>query len=242
MKRIIFLLLAMLLPGVAVTAETGEPMKESVLTFSSFDGGGPEYRITIEDREIVTYSVRSQYDYPEDPQPPGSGYTKTYTFTGLKPGPTTVTVSARSPIAENYDAVYQVTVDKDLNITLNRTVAFSKYELTRISEDGLRRYQIVMLNHEYFMSVDEGEFRRIKTETADALYRVYEEYDLYLWDGFDEALPEVDDGEGFSLNIVLSDGTHIHAKGDNAFPESYYDAADEMEEILMEAKSMSAQY
>ena len=42
-----------------------------------------------------------------------------YTFTGHKPGITLLTVSARSPIADNYDKWYVVSVDEELRVTLS---------------------------------------------------------------------------------------------------------------------------
>ena len=48
----------------------------------------------------------------------GAGFTVTFTFTGLKAGETTATISAHSPIADNFDAVYAVRVDDALNISL----------------------------------------------------------------------------------------------------------------------------
>ena len=48
----------------------------------------------------------------------GSGYEVNISFIGLKPGKTTATVECRSTIADNYDAVYDITVDDDLSITV----------------------------------------------------------------------------------------------------------------------------
>ena len=86
------------------------------MTFDSFDGGGPEYSIAIEDPEIVSCERTREYDDPDYEMMDGAGYNITYVFKGLKPGTTTMTISARSPIGDNYDAVYSVTVDEELNI------------------------------------------------------------------------------------------------------------------------------
>ena len=60
MKRIIaIILLAMILSGVTAHAEE-ESGREATLSFSSFDGGGPEYSIAIDDPQILTYSYRSR--------------------------------------------------------------------------------------------------------------------------------------------------------------------------------------
>ena len=86
------------------------------LCYSSFDGGGPEYRAVVEDPSVLACACRTEY-FSEEPMP-GAGYAVTFTFSGLRPGETRVTVSARSPIAENFDEVYVAAVDEDLRVTL----------------------------------------------------------------------------------------------------------------------------
>ncbi|MBQ8116979.1 MAG: hypothetical protein IJ147_02800 [Lachnospiraceae bacterium] len=48
----------------------------------------------------------------------GSGFDKIITFTGIKPGETTVVVEERSSIADNLDHKYRVTVDDELNVQI----------------------------------------------------------------------------------------------------------------------------
>ena len=100
----------------AVTEEAAG--REATLVFDSFDGGGPEYSVEITDPSIVSYTGVRSYGKDDHEMMTGAGYSVIYTFTGERPGETTLTVSARSPIAENFDAVYSVTVDADLNVTL----------------------------------------------------------------------------------------------------------------------------
>ena len=71
---------------------------------------------------------------------------------------------------------------------------------------------------------------------VDALMQIVDEYDLARWDGFSESNDQVLDGEGFWLEINLTDHTSILARGDNAFPENYFPAVGAMQEILDEAK------
>ena len=92
--------------------------KSVSMTFESFDGGGPEYSITIEDPEMVSYELFKEYDNPDHEMMDGAGYDITYVFTGKKPGTTTMTISVTSPVGENYDDVYTVTVDEELNISI----------------------------------------------------------------------------------------------------------------------------
>ena len=59
----------------------------------------------------------------------GAAYDWVITFTGLAPGETKVTVSARSPIADNFDSYYTASVDEELNVTLTliETVEIENY-------------------------------------------------------------------------------------------------------------------
>ena len=91
---------------------------EVSVSFDSFDGGGPEFSIRIEDPDIVSCVRTKKYDREDHDEMTGAGFKITFTFTGLKAGETTATISARSPIADNYDAVYAVRVDDALNISL----------------------------------------------------------------------------------------------------------------------------
>ena len=106
------------------TITTGDT---ATLYFSSFDGGGPEYSVSIDDPSVVAYEIVSDYDKPDHNNMPGAGYNVIYTFTGLKPGDTNMTVSARSPIGGNYDTIYRVTVDEGLNVIITeiKTIPYS---------------------------------------------------------------------------------------------------------------------
>ncbi|MBR0113074.1 MAG: protease inhibitor I42 family protein [Clostridia bacterium] len=91
----------------------------TTLRLDSFDGGGPEYSLKAEDPSILSFEVERDYGNPNHAQMDGSAYTVVYTFTGLKPGKTKLFLEARSPIADNYDAVYEAEVDEDLNVQLS---------------------------------------------------------------------------------------------------------------------------
>ena len=212
----------------AEETETGA----AVLVFSSFDGGGPEYTITIEDPQTVSYTCRKEYDDPDGESLPGAGYRNLFTFTGIQPGTTKMTVSMSSPLMESNDAVYTVIVDDDLNVTLNQDREISTFELYRYGEIAYDSYSIVPFMDGYSVSVNGEEFQSIDQKYVDELFQVVEEYDLYKWDGFDKSQENVLDGEGFLLEIGFTDGTSIYANGDNAFPEDYFSAMGQMQEIL----------
>ena len=233
MKKQTAVLLTILLcfGTVRCQAETTAEQETASLVLSSFDGGGPEYRIIIEDPQIVSYACKKMYDDP-DQMMPGAGYDNIYTFTGLKPGTTKMTVSMTSPLMEGEDTLYTIVVDEDLNVTLSQERAITTFKLYRYGEMAYDSYDIITLMGTYSVSVNGGDYQSINDRYVDELFQVIEEYDLYQWDGFDEFREDVLDGEGFSLEVIFRDGTSIQASGDNAFPADYFPAIGEIQEIL----------
>ena len=98
--------------------DSGE--KTASLSFESFDGGGPEFNVVIADESIVSYVSRSKYRDPDHEEMHGSGYDEIITFTGIKPGETTMIIEERSPIADNLDHKYRVTVNDELNVQIEQ--------------------------------------------------------------------------------------------------------------------------
>ncbi|MBQ6595574.1 MAG: hypothetical protein IJH78_07965 [Clostridia bacterium] len=92
--------------------------EDFTLSFSSFEGGGPEYSIEVEEPIHVDWTVAKSYGEKEEPLPPGSSYNVLYTFRGRAAGTTKVTVHASSPIAGDEDMVFTLSVDPDCNVTL----------------------------------------------------------------------------------------------------------------------------
>ena len=92
--------------------------ENATLTFDSFDGGGPEYSVEIEDENILDcYSVKD-YGSESGEVIDGASCRVIITFEGKEPGETDLTVSARSPIADNFDSKYHAVVDSELNVSL----------------------------------------------------------------------------------------------------------------------------
>ena len=92
--------------------------KGATLSFSSFDGGGPEFSIAIDDPDVLAAEQTRKYGNPRHAEMDGSPFDVVFRFTGLKPGETTLTISARSPIADNFDALYTAKVDASLSVSL----------------------------------------------------------------------------------------------------------------------------
>ena len=94
--------------------------KTASLSFESFDGGGPEFNVVISDESIVSYESKSNYRDSDHSEMDGAGYDVIITFAGLKPGETAVVIEERSPIADNLDHKYRVTVDDELNVQIEQ--------------------------------------------------------------------------------------------------------------------------
>ena len=101
------------------TIKSGKSEQQTQLTFSSFDGGGPSYNVVL-DKEIVSYNSEIKYRNPKHAEMEGSGYDVIFTFTGLNQGETKMTVEERSPIAGNFDHIYTVKVDENMNVTIDK--------------------------------------------------------------------------------------------------------------------------
>ena len=234
MKRVISLALTLffLFGAIAFAEDAGE----AVLSFRSFDGGGHEYTVEIEDPSILSYTFQWDYGPNHDELEDGSPYDAIFTFAGLKPGATTVYVYGRSPILENDDAIYTATVDEHLNVTLEAQRRISTFFLYR---DGENYYDTYSITHEpdgYHVSVNDTGEQRIDDATVDALMAVIDAYGLEAWDGFNESQRYVLDGETFWLEVRLTDGTFIQARGDNVYPENYGSAMHLFDGALNDAK------
>ena len=94
--------------------------EKAKLSFESFDGGGPDFNVVIADEGIVSYETEVKYHDSDHGEMTGSGFDKIITFTGIKPGETTAVVEERSPIADNLDHKYRITVDDELNVQIEQ--------------------------------------------------------------------------------------------------------------------------
>ena len=95
-----------------------ENRKETVLKFHSFEGGGPSYNVKLNREGIADIKQTRHYYNPEHEYMCGSGYDVNISFIGIKPGKAEATIECRSPIADNFDAVYDITVFEDLSVSV----------------------------------------------------------------------------------------------------------------------------
>ena len=88
------------------------------LSFESFDGGGYDYSISLKDDQLVSYIKKHIYRDPYHDMQTGSAYNVVFTFTGLRPGETDMTVTAVSPIIPEETYSYRVKVNEDLTVEI----------------------------------------------------------------------------------------------------------------------------
>ena len=93
-------------------------------------------------------------------------------------------------------------------------------------------YEVTLEEGIYRLERDDGASCQLEEEAFNNLLSIIDNNDLYAWDGFNESEQYVLDGEGFSLDISFSDGRHIHAHGDNRFPEGYDAVKNEMVKLF----------
>ena len=94
------------------------PVGAAALSFDSFDGGGPEFNVIVDDECIVSYVKKTRYKDAGPANIDGAGKEIVIIFTGGKPGQTNVKIEERSPIGDNLDHLYKVTVDDDLDVSI----------------------------------------------------------------------------------------------------------------------------
>ena len=219
--------------GDIVTTEEERSMNAATasLRFSSFSGGGFDYSVEVEDSSIVSVEARYEFE-PHAEEIDGASYDYLVSFTGLQPGTTTATVYGSSPIMGNENSVYTVSVDEALRVTLTPVRTLSVFFVFRYGDSLYDSYQITMDSDGYHVSINEEPEISVSEDTVSALMDAIDTFDVASWDGFSESQRDVLDGESFSLEFTLTDGTRVQARGENAFPENYLDAMDTMWNIL----------
>lgn len=107
-------------PPETETAETTAAPQTFIneLTFSSYDGGGPQYAVTVADETVAVCKTEIEYNNKHHEEMTGAPFTVRLVFTGLTPGETTATVSTEYPARRLPDRVFTVTVDASLTVTL----------------------------------------------------------------------------------------------------------------------------
>ena len=192
--------------GEIVTEEASDNSggEKAKLSFESFDGGGPDFNVLIADEGIVSYETEVKYHSSDNGEMTGSGFDKIITFTGIKPGETTVIVEERSPIADNLDHKYRVTVDDELNV---------KIELLTVKDingDAGESMILVIDGEEYPVEWEENESVEVLKELCPLTVK------MSMYGGFEqvgslgESLPRNDEQITTEYgDIVLYSGNQI---------------------------------
>ena len=149
------------------------------------------------------------------------GYTNVYEFGGINDWDGEI-------VTEETET--EETGKTDESETPERTI--SEFFVSRTGEINYDSYRITLDPDGYYISVNGETGQPVGTDTVEALMDVIESFDVASWDGFDKSAKYVLDGEGFSLEIQFTDGSSISARGDNRFPDRYFEAMGEIWEIL----------
>ncbi|MBR3076677.1 MAG: hypothetical protein IKO68_05170 [Oscillospiraceae bacterium] len=229
-------------PGTEHPSESGvdttPDSNETELRFSSFDGGGPQFRAYLDDPTLAAVEGKREYKSRNHDKESGSPYDMVFRFRALKPGTTRLLVLGESPIIKPQAHLYQLTVHENLKMTFRAIRTISGLTVFRNGSIAYDSYAVTLGAEGFTLTVNEEESCPMDQETADAIYAVVEKYDLASWNGFNKSQQGVLDGEGFWLELSLTDGTSIYAAGDNVFPAHYFDAMGELWTILQNAAGL----
>ena len=216
-------------------AEPCNAESSAVLVFESFDGGGPQYEVSGFDESIVSLGVARKYNKEDHEMMTGSGYNVVMTFTGQKPGRTSAHISCSSPIADNWERDYDITVDRNLNVTVKERPYVVKLRMVRSGFRIFSVYEVGFDGLDYTLHIENGfgdDYQTLKPEVNQRIMEIISKYDVLSWDGFDKDNRWVLDGEDFTFKLVLSDGTDVYATGSNKFPENYREVFSELEALF----------
>ena len=164
-------------PIVTTEEEIAQSEDTSTLRFSSFSGGGYEYTAVVDDPSIVRCDTRYEYE-PNADEIDGASLDYIVSLHGLKPGSTIVTVYGKSPIMENENSAYTVTVDERLHVTLTPVRTISFLYVYRNGEINYDSYRITMEEDGWYVSVNEEPEQPVGKEAIDAITRVIDAYNV----------------------------------------------------------------
>ena len=104
------------------------------------------------------------------------------------------------------------------------------YELT--SDDGQYAVKIKLDGQ----SNGEAKKYLISDEKVKELIKLFNQYEVWEWNGFEEHHPEVMDGSSFYFSLTVQNGKKINAYGYMMYPEHFGEVIPEMIRILDEGK------
>ncbi len=96
--------------------------------------------------------------------------------------------------------------------------------------------EILLTEDGFTLSENDGAARPLDAAIAEEIEALLEKHHVDEWDGFHESDPRVLDGEAFVLVVEYLDGAGVYASGENAFPDGYYKAVEELTDLLQREK------
>ena len=103
------------------------------------------------------------------------------------------------------------------------------YELT--SDDGQYAVKIKLDGQ----SNGEAKKYLISDEKVKELIKLFNQYEVWEWNGFEEHHPDVMDGSSFYFSLTVQDDKKIEARGYMMYPENYGEVIQKMIRILNES-------
>lgn len=104
------------------------------------------------------------------------------------------------------------------------------YELT--SDDGQYAVKIKLDGQ----SNGEAKKYLISDEKVKELIKLFNQYAVWEWNGFEEHHPDVMDGSSFYFSLTVQDDKKLEARGYMMYPENYGEVIQEMIRILNESR------
>lgn len=199
-----------------MTAMSASAAAESQI-FLPAPSDAADCRITVDHPDIVSIALLES---------PDSGFM--LSCTGLSEGRTCVTAA----FPDGTETLYAVSVDNRLNASVFPAPDIELFDLSRNGELAYEPCRIEKREDGYQVYLGTQDVQWTGEETIHALYRILYTWDVFSWDGFHESAEDVLDGEGFWLEVALSDGTYMHATGSNRFPEHYGPVMHALQEVV----------
>ena len=187
---------------------------------------------------LILKLLKNNFTYEKDYGPghddleDGASYEARFVFTGLQAGESQVTVCAQSPIMESYELLYKAVVDADLNVTLTPEATISYLMLWRAGDGNSWYFILSREQGAYYLTRDDTqEPYQVDASVGDQLYQIFDRYDVGSWNGFTGS-QHAAHGEQFMLEIRLTDGTYVSARGGFVYPDHYQDVMEKIVGIL----------
>ncbi|MCL1918206.1 MAG: class F sortase [Peptococcaceae bacterium] len=136
-----------------------------------------------------------------------------------------VTLGCQTKVEPTVEVTADVPVDNETEYSGD--IAEFSYSASD-SADG-RKYKIALAGEEIILTAQMPKDttlsieKKLNPDDLNSLQDIILEKEIYKWDGFgqNDASEDQSDGQGFTLNVVYSDGNKISAQGRENYPDNY---------------------